>query len=360
MGLAAAVLMAGCFNPEAPELTTAASGTTSEGSTSMPPLETSSGPGVTTVAVDDSTSTTATPGDTTTTSTPDDTTSTSTQGDTTDTTTTTDATTGEPVCGNGMVDDGEDCDDDNLDDTDACVACQNATCGDGVRWAGNEICDDGNGIDTDACTNACILGSVRVAGNANIHLMSALDALGEPYTLDGSEWPAVGSGGVLIIGHDGASVTAPNYQLHLDAGGHLLLVGGSGDPAYAAWAQAFIVNTGEGNWHQSSACASDWNAVGAHPMTALLPAAYEFMDQSLSYHMLHFTAAGQPADTELLGQNCEPGPNNYVLATRRYPSGGTFTYMALDIGPYSDAASGPNFVQPFLQGYLDYVRTPAP
>ena len=114
----------------------------------------------------------------------------------------------------------------------------------------------------------------------------------------------------------------------------------------------FIANTGEGNWHQSSMCASDWNVAGAHPMTALMPAAYEFTDQSISYHMLHFTAAGQPPETELLGYNCEAGPNNYVLATRRYPSGGTFTYMALDIGPYSDAASGPNFVQPFLQGYL--------
>lgn len=49
-----------------------------------------------------------------------------------------------------------------------------------------------------------------------------------------------------------------------------------------------------------------------------------------------------------------------MLATRRYASGGTFTYMALDLGPYSDAASGAGFVQPFLAGYLDYVRSPVP
>lgn len=331
--LLAVLLSTGCFDPAAEEFPTGTStGTgTGDGSTSTPPLDTSAGstePGETTVGVD---GTTTAPADTSSSSDDDATTagSDSSGSSSAGEDSTTDATTGEPGCGNGLVE-------------------------------GTEDCDDGNATELDACTNACTLGSIHVAGNAITYLIEGLVALGEAHTSEFVEWPAPDAAGVIVIGHDGAGAIAPNYQAHLDAGGHLLLVGGSGDPAYAAWASAFVANTGEGNWHMSDTCASDWNTTGAHPMTALLPATHEFLDQSVSYHMLHFTAAGQPADTELLGQSCEVGPNNYVLATRRYASGGTFTYMALDLGPYSDATSGPMFVQPFLQGYLAYVRSPAP
>ncbi|MBX3160206.1 MAG: DUF4215 domain-containing protein [Deltaproteobacteria bacterium] len=54
-----------------------------------------------------------------------------------------------------MLDQGEQCDDGNNIDTDACVNCQNARCGDGKVRAGVEECDDGNSLNTDACTNAC-------------------------------------------------------------------------------------------------------------------------------------------------------------------------------------------------------------
>ncbi|MEX1368646.1 MAG: DUF4215 domain-containing protein [Nannocystaceae bacterium] len=59
-------------------------------------------------------------------------------------------------CGNLVVDDGEQCDDGNGDDTDACPGtCQDAFCGDGFTWAGMEDCDDGNVADTDACLSTC-------------------------------------------------------------------------------------------------------------------------------------------------------------------------------------------------------------
>jgi cysteine-rich repeat protein len=61
-------------------------------------------------------------------------------------------------CGDGNVDDGEQCDDgaDNSDTVaDACRSdCQRARCGDGAVDRG-EICDDGNAVDTDACRNDC-------------------------------------------------------------------------------------------------------------------------------------------------------------------------------------------------------------
>jgi cysteine-rich repeat protein len=61
----------------------------------------------------------------------------------------------EPFCGDGMVDDGEACDDGNRDDEDHCLNCVLATCGDGHVEAGVEACDDGNQVDDDACTNNC-------------------------------------------------------------------------------------------------------------------------------------------------------------------------------------------------------------
>ena len=62
-------------------------------------------------------------------------------------------------CGDGMLDEGEACDDGNDDNTDACLdTCELASCGDGYVGPG-ETCDDGNDIDDDACTNACVLTS---------------------------------------------------------------------------------------------------------------------------------------------------------------------------------------------------------
>jgi cysteine-rich repeat protein len=61
-----------------------------------------------------------------------------------------------PECGNGLQETGEQCDDGNLDDTDACLAtCLAASCGDGYTWSGFEYCDDGNEIETDTCDSAC-------------------------------------------------------------------------------------------------------------------------------------------------------------------------------------------------------------
>ncbi|HVV85713.1 MAG TPA: DUF4215 domain-containing protein, partial [Kofleriaceae bacterium] len=59
------------------------------------------------------------------------------------------------VCGDTYVHDQgtgtEQCDDGNTDDTDGCVACMDARCGDGVVETGVEECDDGTDADTGAC-----------------------------------------------------------------------------------------------------------------------------------------------------------------------------------------------------------------
>jgi cysteine-rich repeat protein len=62
------------------------------------------------------------------------------------------------VCGNCVIDPGEDCDDGNRVDGDACTnQCHVAQCGDGVVETGVEECDDGNYDETDGCTPLCKL-----------------------------------------------------------------------------------------------------------------------------------------------------------------------------------------------------------
>jgi len=67
----------------------------------------------------------------------------------------------EPVCGNGLVEQNEQCDDGNRDDTDACLhTCRNATCGDGIVRGGFEECDAGSANsdrNPDACRSDCTL-----------------------------------------------------------------------------------------------------------------------------------------------------------------------------------------------------------
>ncbi len=77
----------------------------------------------------------------------DDTTDETTTADTTtdDTTETADTTTdGGGVCGNSIIEGGEECDDGNLSDEDGCLSsCVNSSCGDGFVNMGVEACDDG-------------------------------------------------------------------------------------------------------------------------------------------------------------------------------------------------------------------------
>ncbi len=64
-----------------------------------------------------------------------------------------------PACGNGVLDDGEECDDGNTTDGDGCAAgCAleyTPGCGNGVLDAGEE-CDDGNNADGDGCSAGCL------------------------------------------------------------------------------------------------------------------------------------------------------------------------------------------------------------
>ncbi|MCY1013037.1 DUF4215 domain-containing protein [Nannocystis pusilla] len=61
------------------------------------------------------------------------------------------------VCGNGVQELDEECDDGNLEEGDLCLStCVEATCGDGIVWIGQESCDDGNDEDGDDCPSTCV------------------------------------------------------------------------------------------------------------------------------------------------------------------------------------------------------------
>ncbi|MDI3287344.1 DUF4215 domain-containing protein [Polyangium sp. 15x6] len=58
-------------------------------------------------------------------------------------------------CGDGILQAGEQCDDGNLSNLDACTSsCKFAVCGDGYTQPG-ETCDDGNSNNNDTCTTLC-------------------------------------------------------------------------------------------------------------------------------------------------------------------------------------------------------------
>lgn len=72
------------------------------------------------------------------------------------------------MCGDGVLDETEECDDGNSDDTDDCVSgCVVAFCGDGFVQAGVEDCDDGNTEDGDACDSTCH-GVADICGNGTV------------------------------------------------------------------------------------------------------------------------------------------------------------------------------------------------
>ncbi len=84
-----------------------------------------------------------------------------TEDPTTEDPTTEDPTTGEPaVCGDGVVEGDEACDDGNDIETDECLStCELASCGDGNIQEGVEDCDDGNDDDSDECPSSCLAAS---------------------------------------------------------------------------------------------------------------------------------------------------------------------------------------------------------
>jgi cysteine-rich repeat protein len=141
----------------------------------------------TTTTSSSSTSTTTSSSSTSTTSLPPTTTSSSSTTTTSTSSTTTTTIGGPAVCGNGIVEGTEECDDMNDDNNDDCVAgCKDATCGDGFFWSGVEQCDDKNTANGDGCSSTCVI-EPPVCGNGRIEAGETCD---DSNTLDGDACPS--------------------------------------------------------------------------------------------------------------------------------------------------------------------------
>lgn len=89
-----------------------------------------------------------------------------------------------PVCGNGEVEDKEQCDDGNTASGDGCsktctTESASAVCGNGEQEVG-EACDDGNQVDGDGCQNDCSITTpaqevLAVCGNGKREISEACD-----------------------------------------------------------------------------------------------------------------------------------------------------------------------------------------
>src|SRR3989338_8491937 len=79
------------------------------------------------------------------------------------------------VCGNGLLEGGESCDDGNLVPGDGCSERCSAeiVCGDGVMSSGEE-CDDGNTSDQDGCSSRCLI-EKAFCGNGKMEPGEACD-----------------------------------------------------------------------------------------------------------------------------------------------------------------------------------------
>jgi hypothetical protein len=194
--------------------------------------------------------------------------------------------------------------------------------------------------------------TIVVGGTDNFttgNIVAGLTTLGKTFTdQSGTMTPSaagLGAGDFIIIGNDGGIQTLEDYTPFLNAGGHVVVTGGSNTDDYRNWVSLYFnINDTAAGWHTDG----DWVIGAANPVTAFLPSTYTFNNNSMTFHMLGIDAT---PDTAILGANTEPVN---VAAIRSFANGGTFEYMALDLGgEYDDPGDQANFVVPFLQGALN-------
>jgi hypothetical protein len=196
--------------------------------------------------------------------------------------------------------------------------------------------------------------AVILGGTVNHNLEEALTELGEPFIRRApGVFPSpaeLGFGDIIVIGNDGGRIDNPplDYHAFLNSGGAIILAGGTNYNAWRNWtAGYFNITHTAGAWHTDG----QWHSIPDHPANHYLPPNYLFADNRLTFHLLGFLPT---ADTTLLGANDE---GIAIAAIRRYANGGSFNYMALDLGNYDrDGHDQTSFITPWLRGALDVAR----
>ncbi len=208
-----------------------------------------------------------------------------------------------------------------------------------------------------ACVALCASVSnatVVLGGTAQTYIQQALQTLNVPFTDVNSMFvdpTGYGAGDTIILSEDGGTDNAYDYTNFLNAGGHLIVMGGSNYDPYRAWVGNYFNTTNTQNgWYTDGA----WHKDGNFQQTQYMPSDYTFNNNSMTYHMLTFLPT---QDTLLLGHDDEPAE---IAAIRGYGNGGFFYYMAFDPGPYSgDSGDFNNWTVPFIESALD-AQSPVP
>jgi len=198
------------------------------------------------------------------------------------------------------------------------------------------------------CVAAPLHATIIVGGNNNINITTGLTTLGETYSVS-TDWMVdpsaygLGAGDIIILGLDGGTGPFVDYNAFLAAGGNLILTGGSNYDPYRTWAAGYFNTTDTASgWHTDG----DWHSVGSHPANQYVPADYTFANVNHTFHMLAFSDT--TPNTTVYGSNDE---GYYVAALREYSNGGSFNYMALDLGFRTGDETA--FITPWLKGSLE-------
>jgi hypothetical protein len=189
--------------------------------------------------------------------------------------------------------------------------------------------------------------TVVLGGTAQTYIAQALQTLGVVYTDVNTEFvnpSGYGAGDTIILSNDGGSDNGYDYNNFLNAGGHLIVTGGSNFDPYRTWVSNYfsITNTSKG-WYTDGA----WHKSGNYQPTQYMPTDFTFSNNSISFHMLSFLPT---PNTTLLGHDDEPAD---IAAIRAYGNNGFFYYMAFDPGPYSNDPTDQNgWTVPFVKSAL--------
>jgi len=183
--------------------------------------------------------------------------------------------------------------------------------------------------------------TVILAGNSNANITTALTQLDITYTVDSLANPdpatyGLGAGDFIITSNNGGSGFNFDYTDFLNAGGNLIVVGGTSFSEYSTWTSLYFnITDNVSGWHTDGAWHNLYPANG-------LPLDYAFEDASSTYHVLALTAT---SNSVLYGMNDE---GVFVAGIRYYNNGGSINFMALNLGPFGTANDVSNFTLPWL------------
>lgn len=105
------------------------------------------------------------------------------------------------LCGDDVIQSGEECDDNNIVDNDGCDSnCTLTRCGNGVKLP-DEFCDDGNNVNGDDCNATCTLQGSSTVFIGTPGQSGTVDGVGTEARVSGGQYMAV-FGDKLFLGKD--------------------------------------------------------------------------------------------------------------------------------------------------------------